>query len=138
MFFISFIQTNIYVGNLQCAVISIYLFINKAIIYACILIFTAFLLFSFCCCCCCYFEIGFLHIALLILELTLQTRQASNSDRFICLPRAGTTGNNFHCLILSENFSLPAPCCLPFKRLFFFLTCVFIGMYLNCYTDHIH
>ena len=43
---------------------------------------------------CCFFETGFLYIALAVLELTLRTRLALNSE--ICLPSAGIKGVRHH------------------------------------------
>jgi hypothetical protein len=46
------------------------------------------------------FETGFLCVALIVLELALQTRLASNSQNFacLCIPSTGIKGMYHHCL----------------------------------------
>ena len=54
------------------------------------------------------FETGFLCVALAILELTLQTRLASNSERLtcLCLPSPEIKGVHHHHLAWGNNFCI--------------------------------
>jgi hypothetical protein len=57
-----------------------------------------------------FFETGFLYVALAVLELTLYTRLASNSEIHLLLPpECGIKGISYHARLLLA--SLPKPVC---------------------------